>query len=85
MASNLTIVIECSNCGHSNELIGTKEACKKLPKPVHFGSLTRYALQKRIPSVPIVGGDYFREIDLLNFIAPVGGKKAKTNDTTATS
>jgi len=79
MASTLTMVIECENCNHQNKLVGTKDATKHLPKPVHFGSLNRYALQKRIPSVHTEGGYYFRINDLQNFIAPLGRKKAEND------
>ena len=47
MDSNLEMLVECEHCGHETQLVGTKAAVKYLPEPVHFGSLNRYALQKK--------------------------------------
>ena len=85
MDSNLEMLVECEHCGNSIELLGTKEAVKYLPKSVHFGSLNRYAVQKKIPALYTDGGYHFRKIDLINFTPPQGRKRVKTNDTTATS
>ena len=85
MDSNLEMLVECENCGHETQLVGTKAAVKYLPKTVHFGSLNRYALQKKIPALYTDGGYHFRKIDLINFTPPEGRKRVKTNDTTATS
>ena len=85
MDSNLEMLVECEHCGHETQLVGTKAAVKYLPKTVHFGSLNRYALQKKIPALYTDGGYHFWKIALINFTPPQGRKREKTNDTTATS